>query len=370
MRSSSPTSFEIAKMHFSTKRVASRLSVVTQEEISGTPLWYYPSPSWVARGTVDRELRPNLNAREQGTFIDENDARGTLYSYKYTDPEAHPVPLKFEKLPSTLPKAIHPLGVAFHPPTRTLYTISHVHPPSILVFKLSSDGTAATFKRRITHPLLQTPNSITPISDHEVYVTNDHFFKIAELRLLAQAETYLAYPGGSVVYYDLSTDTAKKVANIPFANGVALLPTGRLAVASTTTPAVFIYDVDPASHELSLNLTLKPQFLVDNLKTDSAGMLYLAGHPYAPALEEAAKANNEYDVDGTGAPGLKPEAERPRAGSWVAEWDGNAEGALRDLYAGWEYGCSATAVRDPKVNLGLVTGLYERGVMVWREKKG
>jgi hypothetical protein len=71
-------------------------------------------------------------------------------------------------------------------------------------------------------------------------------------------------------------------------------------------------------------------------------------------------------LDGTGEG--KPESERPKAGSWVVEWDGNDEGTLNTLYVGMDYGTSTTAVRDVEKGVGLVVGLYEKGIMVWREK--
>jgi len=247
--------------------------------------------------------------------------------------------------------------------------VSHAEPASIYVFKLSQDGTAATYIRRLEHPLLQTPNSVAPISDHEIYFTNDHQFKIRDNFLLAKLETYLAYAGGSVVYMDTATESAKTVAHTGFANGVTTLPGGRLAVASTTGAAIHIYNIDAATKGLALNRTLPVAFLVDNLKTDSNGALLAAGHPFGPALEAVATMNREFDLDGTGEPGLKPEGERPRALSWVAEWDGNEEGKLKDLYVGSDYGCSATALRDGKTGWGFILGLYEKGIMQWKDKK-
>jgi arylesterase / paraoxonase len=303
----------------------------------------------------------------QGTFIDADDVRGTLWYYDYADPSAVPKLLDLQNLPATLPKAIHPVGIALWPPTRTLYVISHQHPSSLLVFTLNPEGTSATFQRQIIHPLLQTPNSVTPISDHEIYFTNDHLFKVSESPFLAKLESYLAYPGGSVVYFDLSTNTGKKVASVPFANGVALLKDNkRIAVGSTTLPAVLVYNIDTSTHELTLNKTLNAWFLVDNVKVDTAGTLLVAGHPWAPGLEEVSSKNWEFDLDGTGEGKL--ESERPTAGSWVAEWDGNEEGTFRTLYVGMDYGTSSTAVRDVEKGFGLVVGLYEKGIMVWKEK--
>jgi arylesterase/paraoxonase len=182
---------------------------------------------------------------------------------------------------------------------------------------------------------------------------------------MAVLETYAAFPGGSVIYVDLNTNAFKKIADVPFANGITTLNSTHIAVASTTLPAVLIYQVEPRTKDLMLTKKLRPNFMVDNLSTDTKGHLLMAGHPSPPTLEHVAKTNRYYDLDGTGRG--KPAADRPRAPSWVAEWDGNIEGTIKDLYVGSEYGTSCGAVRDVDRGLGIIVGLYEKGILLWKE---
>lgn len=155
--------------------------------------------------------------------------------------------------------------------------------------------------------------------------------------------------------------------NVPFPNGLARLNDTHIAVSSTSLPAVLIFEISPDFKTLTLHQKLRPWFLADNLRVDSNGKLLVAGHAYAPALTTVAKTNMLYDIDGTGAAGLLPGSQRGRAPSWVVEWDGNAEGTLRNLYIGHEFGTATTAVRDVGRKIGFIGGLFEKGIYVWRE---
>lgn len=105
-------------------------------------------------------------------------------------------------------------------------------------------------------------------------------------------------------------------------------------------------------------------FWVDNLRVDSAGTLLMTGHPYALMLEGVAVNNHKYNLDMERLDGLDPN-DRPRAGSIVAEWDGNTELKTKVLYYndGSEYGTSTTTARDVQRGVGFVVGLYEKGVL-------
>lgn len=266
-------------------------------------------------------------------------------------------------------KNFHPLGLGYDATTHTLYTVNHAQSgPTIEIFKLDEEVDAsATYLQTIAHPLLHTPNSITPISDHELLITNDHEYEVRDHKIKATLETYLSYPGGNVIYHNLVTKETKTVAEgIPFANGIVKLNETHVAVASTTTPSFSIYAINATTHDLSLAQKISVPFWIDNLRTDSAGTLLMAGHPWVPALTKVSKTNHLYDHDGKGV-GLALE-ERPRAMSWVAEWDGNLEGKIRDLYVGkmGEFGPSTSVVRDLGRGVGFVVGLYERGIMMFK----
>lgn len=53
------------------------------------------------------------------------------------------------------------------------------------------------------------------------------------------------------------------------------------------------------------------------------------------------------------------------AASWASEW--TPEGGVKHIYAGWEYPTSASVVRDRERGVGIVTGLYAKGLLVWRD---
>jgi arylesterase / paraoxonase len=255
-----------------------------------------------------------------------------------------------------------------HRKSKTLYVASHSQiGAAIEVFQIDSKGTKATWKKTVTHDLMVTPNSVLPLSEDEILFTNDHKFPIESQRTLATIETYLAIPGGSLIYLNTKTGTGHSLTNIPFANGIGLLNKTHIAVSSTTLPAVLIYELSPDRKTVTLQQKLRPRFYADNLRVDADGKLLIAGHPYIFSYGKVAKTQQKYDMDGTGEAGLLPEKDRPRAPSWIVEWDGNPEGVLKDLYIGDEFGTSTTAARDVKRGVGFIGGLYDKGILMWKE---
>ncbi|TID25181.1 calcium-dependent phosphotriesterase [Venturia nashicola] len=269
---------------------------------------------------------------------------------------------------SVMLQNFHPLGLAYNAKTSTISVVNHAQSgPSIEIFKLDQNIATAAHGSTIAHPLIHTPNSLFPISDHELLITNNHKYEIRNRKLEATLKTYLSHPGGSVVYLNLLTNEAKIAADgIPFANGITLLNSTYVAVASTTTPSFSVYAINAATHDLALTQKVSIPFWIDNLKVDSAGTLLMAGHPWVPASTKVLKTNQLYDHDGTGK-GLALDG-RPRAGRWVAEWDGDGEGKIRDLYVGGveEFGASTSVVRDLGRGLGFVVGLYEGGILMFK----
>lgn len=223
------------------------------------------------------------------------------------------------------------------------------------------------------HGLLSTPNAVAAFNGSQFFATNDHHFKRDENPTLATLETYLTLPGGTLVHGDRpavfkegSELDMKVLDRLAFANGIAFLNATTLAVASCNRLQVHLYTVAPGSHAgdthptLTRVRTLPVPFLVDNLKSDKRGTLFLAGHPHPPSSEHMAsnaarcasadKAGCEADVKGL---------------SWIAEW--SEKGGWRDVYVGDEYPTSTTMVQDRERGLGMAVGLYARGVLTWEE---
>lgn len=258
----------------------------------------------------------------------------------------------------------HPLGIEFDHATATLYAVNHAQSGSALeVFTIDVNTATATHIQTFKHPLLHAPNSIHALGAGKLFVTNDHFFRAAVAPLLSKLETWLAPPGGSVVFVDLERpQESRVVARVAFANGVAMLNKTTLAVASTSRAGVYFYEVEP-DYSLKSKGFVRTLAAVDNLSVDSAGALLMAGHPSGLALISVAK--NRWKCDAQS----EKEDERLACGcqspSWVAEW--TESGGLRELYKGGEFCSSTMAVRDKARGVGFVSGLYERGVMVFRE---
>jgi arylesterase/paraoxonase len=155
--------------------------------------------------------------------------------------------------------------------------------------------------------------------------------------------------------------TARVVARVPFANGVALLNKTTLVVASSSKSGVYFFQREEFDG-LDLKKVLRTPAAVDNLSVDANGKLLLAGHPFAPALMQVAKGRARCDVQGGKE---EREACKCTSPSWVAEW--SEEDGLRELYRddGGEFCSSCTAVRDVRNGVGIVSGLYESGVLVF-----
>lgn len=221
---------------------------------------------------------------------------------------------------------------------------------------------------------------------------------------------------------------AKVVARLPYANGIELLDETTLAVASTTNAAVYLYTITspddgkkPSSGStggssvhprLSYTGTkVSLPFLPDNLSTTTTTtittdkskqheaqkdtkkkkkkLLLIAGHPHAPSTTRYAKTRHVCNdplelalANAEQAAFCADVGGRNRATSWVSLWDwqaavaagsvdgkgkGDGEGVVRHLFSGTEYPSSATAARDGERGVGIVAGLYARGILVWRE---
>lgn len=308
----------------------------------------------------------------QGTFVNHSSPQGTgLYLYKYADSiESRPRKLDIIGAPEDYESDFHPLGIEYHAPSSTIAVVNHASTGSVVdLFELDLHGSSMRLQSSISGPDISTPNSIAALSENELFITNDHFFRTRYNPILAKLETYLAIPGGNVMYTKLHGDWSPPkthvLASVPFANGVTLLNSSTLAVSSSSTAAVRLYNIIYCSNGieppgLEWVATIALPFIPDNLSVDGHGKLLIAGHPHAPTLEQVAKTNRF--CESSEADELA-RCQRLRL-SWLAEW--SADEGLHTLYAGQEFGTSTTAVRDITRGLGFAVGLYERGILTWK----
>ncbi|USP82527.1 hypothetical protein yc1106_09801 [Curvularia clavata] len=259
-----------------------------------------------------------------------------------------------------------PLGIEFDVATSTLYVINHSRNSGniIEVFQVSVEDATAKYIQTFKHKLIYSPNSIHSLGDGKMLITNDHYIGALASRLLSTVETFAGIPGGSVVYVDINNAShTRKLAHLGFANGIAMLDSKTVAVASTSKPAVQLYTFDPDTVVLETTEYIRIPFFVDNLSVDSAGKLLMAGHPFAPALMAVSKARAKCNMHGSEK---EKKACECTSSSWVAEWD-RKEG-VKTVYKndGKEFCSSATFARDARRNVSMISGLYERGLLVAR----
>ncbi|KAJ4326000.1 hypothetical protein N0V94_000365 [Neodidymelliopsis sp. IMI 364377] len=301
-----------------------------------------------------------------GTFKPEKDSEdhGGIWVYDYASPDmAEADRLKRLDIEE---KDIHPLGIDFDATTSTLYVVNHSrHKGShILIVHIDVSTLAATVVARFKHPLIHAPNSIQVLGDHKLYITNDHYMLAATSPLLSKVETFSGVPGGTVVYVDTRfPQTAKVVARVPFANGIALINKTTLAVASSSKSGIYLFE-RVEGNALELSKVVRVPAAVDNLSVDSNGKLLLAGHSFAPALMKVSTGRSKCNDKGSED---EKQACACTAPSWVAQWD--EEEGLQPIYKddGSEFCSSSTAVRDIGREVGIVSGLYERGILVFKE---
>ena len=314
------------------------------------------------------------NKPTQGIF-NHPQTQGHLYIYNYTSPNSKPTPIKLLDFPSAN-SDFHPLGIEYHHPSRTLYVINHAQSgTSLEIFRVYPQENAATHLKTITHPQIHSPNSLAVIDETNLYITNDHYFLSRYHSYLAKLETWLAPASGNVIHFNILTETATHLDRVAFANGVVLLDEKTLAVASTTKAEVYVYhapnggidngrggpyDREPA---LYLKSTISIPFLPDNLSFDShSKKLLVAGHAHPFTMDPFAKSR---DACNSGEGEAQKKACNIRTSTGVAEW--SEKTGLKVLWMGDEFATGSTAVRDGKRGVGIVSGLYEKGLLVWRE---
>ncbi|KAI2638626.1 putative paraoxonase [Xylaria nigripes] len=319
-----------------------------------------------------------------GIFLPEPVDSGKLYIYNYKDTDASDddalkeltfVDFEFQS-------TFHTLGMAYNESTSTLLVASHRPDyPAIEMFRLDLEAYTATYLRSIQHPLIHGPNSIVLVNDHEFYVTNDHHFLIRDSHIPNRLETYLGIPGGSAVHVDMTPTlkdpsapvNATVVARVPFANGIELLNETTAVIASSTGTKVNIYNITKAADGSAAPTfkyvsTIRVNFAPDNLSVSKDGTLFIAGHPHFPTLVQFSNTRhicNAPDELAKASAEMQETCRTLAAPSWVMKW--TEAGGAETVYTDSEYPSSATAARDSDRRMGIIAGLYAKGIFVWRD---
>ena len=227
-----------------------------------------------------------------GALISSNDRRahlagnptpGAIFYYDLTQPGATPV-----NLTPDAPPTFHPHGLGLHEgDSKTLYVVNHPHADvegdrpeegpahSIEVFDLV--GGALKHKRSIVdETLLVAPNDVAPVGPEQFYVTNDHG---SGNKLTRKLEDYLRVARSHLLFFD-GSGFSRLPGEYRYANGVIASRDGkRVYLSAPTERAVYAFDRDPGTNELSLVTTIPIGTGGDNIDIDAEGDLWIGAHP-------------------------------------------------------------------------------------------
>ncbi|KAI4725607.1 hypothetical protein E4T49_06642 [Aureobasidium sp. EXF-10728] len=296
-----------------------------------------------------------------GVFGKTSPKNGQLYLYDYSRPQPSLETIRLLNTPKDY--SFHPLGLSLDLSTNTLLAVNHGTSGSTVdQFHFSRLGNSATFIKSFSSPYLRAPNAVIQISATEVLVTNDHFFTPKSSKVLNKVETYLGLPLGGITHLDLSTGATQQIARIAFANGIAMVNASTVAVSSSSLAKVFLYEMSKSTSPPTLTYkeAIAMPFWPDNLHV-SGGKLFIAGHAQLGALTRFSESRQHCGADSTSA---GCDAVAP---SYVAQW--TREKGVEDVYVGTEIYASSGVTMDEKRGVGVISGLYGKGLLIWNMDK-
>ncbi len=134
-------------------------------------------------------------------------------------------------------KAFNPHGLSYWHDQNTgqifLYVVTHlVDGEAVEVFEYLSDESALKHVKQIRHQLINAPNDVEAVGHDMFYVTNDHYFDSAMMRLV---ESYLQLQKATVVFHDgVRNETQLVARDLKFPNGVSTSPDHRYKIVRHT----------------------------------------------------------------------------------------------------------------------------------------
>jgi len=212
----------------------------------------------------------NRRRTTRGDFSEQ----GAIYGYDLA--AEHPV---LVNLTREFKKPFYPHGIGFFRPADggrpLLLAVNHT-PEGHFVEIFEYDGQSLIHRQSVSGELMHSPNDVAAVDRDKFYVTNDHG---SSSRWGKTIEEYLQLARSYVLYYD-GTGFRKVAKGLAYANGIQVSADGKTVyVAATVSRAVFVYDRDMETGELTLRQKIDLRTGVDNLEIDAEGNLWLAAHP-------------------------------------------------------------------------------------------
>lgn len=224
-----------------------------------------------------------VSARDRRAAAAGEPVPGAIWSYDLAASSPEPV--------NRTPEA----GVGFQPHGISLWRgpegparlFAIVHPPegegprhAVELFDV--EGASLAHRTSYTHEELVMPNDLVAVGPEHFYLTSTH---ASPPGLLQTLESYLRYPGGSVVYR--GPEGWRTVEDgLRFPNGINASADGRtLYVATVLSRELLVYDRNPRSESLALRRRIPLGSGADNVEVDADGALWIGAHPKLFAVQ-------------------------------------------------------------------------------------
>ncbi|GBB86621.1 hypothetical protein RclHR1_01300006 [Rhizophagus clarus] len=210
------------------------------------------------------------------TFNASIQTRDTPYIYDIDNDKLTPLVLKNFSPEEDF--ATHGLGIYEDPENENklyLFFINHKRSGSCFeIFEHTLHTNELIHLETINHELITTPNDVVPVSRHEFYFTNDHFFTDPYYK---QLEHILPFKFGNVAFHSSITNETKIVANMHLPNGITSNWDHSLIYVAATFGYVFVYERNKDNNELKLRDKIFTSYATDNLSVDEeTGEIYCA----------------------------------------------------------------------------------------------
>lgn len=206
-------------------------------------------------------------------------SRGDIYSLDWNTQGGVP-----QNLTKRFDREFHPHGISIYrdPGDGKLYLFAVNH-----TVKEPEDGHFVEIfeyvdgllehRQTVSHPLMFCPNDVLGVGPRSFYVSNDH--GTPEGSLSRKVENLVPLKLSYVLYYD-GKGMRMVAKHIAVSNGLCMTADGKtIYVAATLGKAVYAFNRDAATGELSPSFKIDLGFMPDNIELDAAGNIYAATRP-------------------------------------------------------------------------------------------
>jgi len=215
---------------------------------------------------------------------DVNSNQGSIFYY---DMDSQ----KLQNLTSHLDFEFHPHGIStFYSSDKKLYlnAVNHTSEGHFIVSFIFDKG-RLSLRKKISDPMLVSPNDLVMINENQFYVTNDHGSKKLRGKLI---EDYLQLSKSNVLFYD-GLNFNVSLDGLQYANGINISEDfNTLYVSETIGKKVTVYSRDIISNNINLIKTIDVNSGLDNIELDKEGNLWIGSHPRMLDFIKHAKSEN------------------------------------------------------------------------------